>query len=67
MSNVPWSFYYNPTDCPCKNCKDRHVTCHSECEKYKHWQETRPKVRQVLVDLEEKNRQRREKNNGNQK
>jgi hypothetical protein len=23
--------------CPCKDCKERFVTCHISCEKYKEW------------------------------
>ena len=23
--------------CPCVDCKERSVTCHSNCEKYKSW------------------------------
>ena len=30
---------------PCKNCKDRHQGCHSECEHYKEWSKVRDKVR----------------------
>lgn len=22
---------------PCKNCKDRHIACHTTCERYKSW------------------------------
>ena len=25
------------TDAPCLDCPDRHVGCHSECQKYKGW------------------------------
>lgn len=32
---------------PCKDCIDRHINCHSSCEKYKNWQ---------IEDKEEKNR-----------
>ena len=56
MGNVPWSFYFNTNMCPCKDCKDRHATCHGSCEKYKEWQENRPKVQHVLVDLDGRNR-----------
>ena len=24
---------------PCKDCPDRHVACHSTCEKFKAWEE----------------------------
>ena len=23
---------------PCRDCTDRHATCHSDCERYKEWQ-----------------------------
>jgi hypothetical protein len=28
--NTPWNT-------PCKDCKDRHVNCHSKCDKYNDW------------------------------
>ena len=31
---------------PCKNCKDRHQGCHSECEAYKELDEANEKARQ---------------------
>lgn len=24
---------------PCKDCPDRHITCHSECTRYLRWKE----------------------------
>lgn len=24
---------------PCKDCEDRHVACHSQCDKYSEWKE----------------------------
>lgn len=33
--------------CPCKDCLDRTITCHTECDKYSKWRE----------DLDERNRQ----------
>ena len=29
---------------PCKDCKDRHLGCHGECEKYKEFKEYRNKI-----------------------
>lgn len=23
--------------CPCKDCSDRHASCHADCDKYKSW------------------------------
>ena len=33
------SKFFSPQSksCPCKNCGDRHATCHSTCDKYKNW------------------------------
>lgn len=25
------------TTCPCKECDERHVNCHADCDKYKCW------------------------------
>lgn len=41
MSDVFWSFHYNPNSCPCRDCKERAVGCHGTCQKYKDWQATR--------------------------
>ena len=30
---------------PCKDCKDRHHSCHAECERYKEWKEPLEKAR----------------------
>lgn len=29
---------------PCKDCADRHIGCHSKCEKYKAFDEERKKI-----------------------
>ena len=34
---------YNPLNHPCKDCKDRHVGCHGKCERYKAFNDARPK------------------------
>lgn len=26
-------------ECPCKDCKKRHINCHGECQDYKDWSE----------------------------
>ncbi len=33
---------------PCKDCKDRHIGCHADCDKpeFLHWQEKRETVRE---------------------
>lgn len=33
MRTTPRGFYRSP-DAPCKDCTERKVGCHSECEKY---------------------------------
>lgn len=38
---------------PCKDCRERHLGCHSECEKYKAYRET----------LDSKNAKRKEEIN----
>ena len=40
---VPWTFNDNPKKCPCYGCEERHASCHGSCQKYKEWQEARPK------------------------
>lgn len=35
MSEVPWTFSYDPYKCPCKGCDKRVVGCHAVCEEYK--------------------------------
>lgn len=42
-SNPSWYFIYNPLACPCRDCQDRSVDCHSKCDKYKKWLENKPK------------------------
>ena len=27
----------NLLNCPCKECTDRQIKCHSTCQRYKHW------------------------------
>ena len=39
MPNVPMSTVYRRTLPPCKDCADRHIGCHSECDGYKEWKE----------------------------
>lgn len=35
---------------PCRDCTDRHMNCHSECNKYKEWKQELDVVKeQVLV------------------
>lgn len=32
--------------CPCKNCNDRKVGCHSICDKYIEWTSSNEKIRE---------------------
>ncbi len=41
---------------PCKDCVDRHVSCHSSCEKYKLWRQDMDVVRDKILDEKLKNR-----------
>lgn len=34
-------------DAPCRDCKKRHMGCHSECEDYKAFGEERERLRQA--------------------
>lgn len=27
----------NTTDCPCKDCEDRHSGCHGKCQRFAEW------------------------------
>lgn len=47
--NIPWSWNYNPSNCPCKECKERTVGCHGTCNKYKEWQDKRPKKTNTYI------------------
>ena len=38
----------NITNCPCKDCGDRHLNCHSECKKYKNWVAEKEKLRDKI-------------------
>ena len=33
--------------CPCKDCQDRKIGCHSSCIKYKEFHEEREEIREV--------------------
>lgn len=46
-NDTPWTFGYVPNRCPCYCCQERSVDCHGKCEKYKEWQETRPKPKKT--------------------
>lgn len=41
---------------PCKDCINRHVNCHSDCEKYKSWRQEMDVVRDRILDEKLKNR-----------
>ena len=34
--------------CPCRDCQDRKLGCHSECDKYKDWSEWNQQQRDKL-------------------
>ena len=31
---------------PCKDCPDRHLGCHSKCERYKAWKKEREELKE---------------------
>lgn len=33
---------------PCKNCTERHLACHDECEKYKEWKAGENKIKKKI-------------------
>jgi len=35
---------------PCKDCPDRKVDCHSECEKYKQFSEERKSISRMRIE-----------------
>lgn len=35
---------------PCKECENRHVGCHGECEAYKTWTEDRKELNRKIRD-----------------
>ena len=39
---------------PCFGCVDRHVACHSVCDRYIDWQQQRQKTQQVVFEKREK-------------
>ena len=32
--------------CPCKDCKDRYLACHSNCSRYKEWRANLDKLKE---------------------
>lgn len=34
---------------PCKHCKERYFGCHSECERYKEYDELNKKIRELRL------------------
>lgn len=36
--------------CPCKDCKDRAVNCHAECERYGEYAREREAIRKARQD-----------------
>ena len=39
--------------CPCKDCKNRHSHCHSECEYYSFWKSEMTKEKEQINKLRE--------------
>ena len=48
MKNL-WGDCMQILNAPCKDCKDRHVGCHSECEKYKEFADFNRKMHDEAV------------------
>lgn len=44
--------YRHKDEAPCKNCKDRHPACHSECKGYKEWLEVLDKEKELFWKAE---------------
>ena len=40
---------------PCKDCPDRYLNCHDQCEKYKEYKEELDRVREIRNKEYEKN------------
>lgn len=36
------------THCPCKDCKERNMGCHSKCETYKRWRKVLNEVKKDM-------------------
>lgn len=43
--------------CPCKDCQERMVGCHSSCQKYKNWSAENSRIREE--EIKKKNLSRR--------
>jgi hypothetical protein len=43
-------------ECPCKNCTDRQVGCHSKCEKHAEYQAERERAYKQVCETYEKER-----------
>ena len=41
---------------PCRWCKDRHINCHSECDKYKEWRKELDRINYKRKRAERKER-----------
>lgn len=39
---------------PCKDCTDRHIGCHSECDKYKYWKARLEEVKKAKEEQHKK-------------
>ena len=43
------AFHPFVTKAPCKNCEDRHVGCHAECEKYKQFKKDAEEAKRAAI------------------
>lgn len=41
-------------NCPCKDCTDRVIGCHANCDSYKKWTEERNAHNKVIFDAKQK-------------
>lgn len=37
MPDTPRAIFYRREIAPCKDCQDRHMRCHSKCDRYSEW------------------------------
>lgn len=39
MPDTPRSIFYRREIPPCRDCQDRHMRCHSKCDRYSEWRD----------------------------
>lgn len=37
-----------PYECPCKNCEERTINCHSSCKEYGDWVKEKERIKQEI-------------------